>query len=318
LKPLRKTDGSKLTIDDVRNLANPPSTTDSDGNVIPGGPGSAASSKFFLQGGVFNVNSTNAAAWAAVLRSTRFPTPQSFRYHDVATDTGTAGDEALAPVQSGDAQFFRFSLSAQETYKAEWPPANADPTITPPRTDLFRKGMRSLTGAEVWALAQKIVELIRARHAASGPFRSLEDFLATATPGNPSLLEQAIADTGTNANIPEFSSQWLTQADIMTALAPVLFPRSDTFVIRTYGEAVNPVTGNTEGRAWCEAVVQRIPDYFDPTDAAETSPTPVITPANPDDPASVPTSVSLLTQLNQTYGRRFKVVSFRWLTKSDI
>ena len=111
--------------------------------------------------------------------------------------------------------------------------------------------------------------------------------------------EKAIADAGLNSSIPEFSSQWLTQGDIMTALAPVLFPRSDTFVIRSYGEAVNPATGATEGRAWCEATVQRVPEYFDKTQPEETAP-------------------ADLNSLNQRYGRRFKVISFRWLTRSDI
>jgi hypothetical protein len=96
-----------------------------------------------------------------------------------------------------------------------------------------------------------------------------------------------------------FSSQFLTQGDIMTALAPVLFARSDTFVIRAYGEAVNPATSATEGRAWCEATVQRVPDYFDGSQPAETAP-------------------ADLNLLNQRNGRRFKIVSFRWLTRSDI
>ena len=125
--------------------------------------------------------------------------------------------------------------------------------------------------------------------------------------GTVSLLEKAIEDAALNTEaalgltdtLAEFSSQWLTQGDIMTALAPVLFPRSDTFVIRTYGEAVNPTTAATEGRAWCEAIVQRVPAYFEPTDPEETV------------PASLnPTNIAL--------GRRFKVVSFRWLTRSDI
>jgi hypothetical protein len=128
----------------------------------------------------------------------------------------------------------------------------------------------------------------------------LEEFLNPASPGNPSLLEQAISDAALNASITEFSSQWLTQGDIMTALAPVLFPRSDTFVIRTYGEAVNPTTGATEGRAWCEATVQRVPEYFDKADAEEVAP------------------AALTSTINQSFGRRFKIVSFRWLTRSDI
>jgi hypothetical protein len=171
--------------------------------------------------------------------------------------------------------------------------------------------MITLDADKVTALAAQIVALVRARNAPGGPgpFRSLAEFLSPsadtldATGGQISLLEKAIADAAINVdpdgNPIEFSSQFLTQADIMTALAPVLFPRSDTFVIRTYGEAVNPATGATEGKAWCEATVQRIPEYFDPADDA------TVAPAD-------------LNAINQTYGRRFKVVSFRWLTRSDI
>ncbi|MSU65556.1 MAG: hypothetical protein EXS38_05525 [Opitutus sp.] len=327
LKPLRKPDATKVTIDDIRNMANPPSTTADDGTVIPGGPGSAISSKFFLQGGAFNLNSTSAAAWAAVLRNTRFTAPQSFNYHDVAVNTGTAADETQATVQSDEAQFFRFSHSAQETYKAEWPPANAEADITPPRTDLYRQGMRTLTSAQVAALAAKIVELLQTHASASGPFRTLEGFLSpsalfalpAANEGDPvvprSLLEAAIADAGINAAIAEFSSQWLSQADVMTALAPVLFPRSDTFVIRSYGEAVNPTTSATEGKAWCEAIVQRVPEYFGPGDPPETPPGDFDLAVDPADPASTPSAAHTT---NKQLGRRFKVVSFRWLTRSDI
>jgi len=154
---------------------------------------------------------------------------------------------------------------------------------------------------------------VRLKQENSGPFRTIQEFLSP-TPlfvgsggAQISLLEKAIEDAQLNTEqaleltntLTEFSSQFLTQGDIMTALAPVLFPRSDTFVIRTYGEAVNPATGVAEGRAWCEATVQRVPDYFDPTDDAAVAP-------------------SDLNVTNQTYGRRFKVVSFRWLTRSDI
>src|SRR5690606_38534145 len=105
-----------------------------------------------------------------------------------------------------------------------------------------------------------------------------------------SVLQAAIADAGINAAIPEFSSQWLTQGDVMTALAPILFPRSDTFVIRTYGEAVNPATSAVEGRAWAEAIVQRVPSYFDPSAPAE-APVAAFEPVpNPEAPEAAPTS----------------------------
>ena len=288
----RSATGTPTTVDDLRTAP------------------TARSSKFLLQGGAFNVNSTNVAAWAAVLRSVRFPAA-AFNFLDVDPATGTAADtgETTASEQSGDARFFRFSQSAQETYKAESGLAAGAGNTSAANTHLFRQGMITLDADKVTLLAEQIVALVRARHAASGPFRSLAEFLSPAPDtldaagGQISLLEKAIADAAINVdasgNPIEFSSQFLTQADIMTALAPVLFPRSDTFVIRTYGEAVNPATGATEGRAWAEATVQRTPEYFDSTDDA------TVAPAD-------------LTAINQTYGRRFKVVSFRWLTRADL
>jgi hypothetical protein len=84
----------------------------------------------------------------------------------------------------------------------------------------------------------------------------------------------------------------LTQADILTALAPYLRARSDTFTVRGYGEALNPVTNEVAGKAWLEATVQRFPEVVDPADDI----------AKPTGP----------------FGRRFKIISFRWLSPSDI
>ncbi|WP_414664383.1 hypothetical protein [Horticoccus sp. 23ND18S-11] len=342
LRTLRNPDGSKPTVDDLRGTVagvTPPAETGDpvdDDSITDETPTTGAttvaslpggrSSKFFLQGGAFNLNSTNAAAWRAVLRGVRFPAPQAFTYLDLDPATGTAGDGATASVTSSDAQFFRFSQSAQETYKPE---SDTDDSVT--KTRLFRQGMRTLEAQRVASLATRIAALVAAKIGAEGeaggPFRSVQEFLSPSilyagvdgngNAGAPrSLLEAAIADEAVNEGI-EFSSQYLTQADIMTALAPVLFARSDTFLIRAYGEAVNPATSATEGRAWCEALVQRVPEYFaDPANTPpETDPATFGTPSDPADPASVPTAAS---QLNAQLGRRFKIVSFRWLTRSDI
>ncbi|HVS51662.1 MAG TPA: hypothetical protein VHD62_04850 [Opitutaceae bacterium] len=288
-----------------RNSATALATTLGDLQAVP----AAHTSKFLMQGGAFNVNSVDPLAWTAVLRAHRFPAPSSFKYLDADAGTGTAADDAIASVQSGDAQFFRFSQSAQETYKAE--AGNSGGTAA---TELFRQGMRTLTPTDVSALAQQVGDLVSKKHkntddtqAPPGPFRSLEEFLKPwPLFGGQSLLENAVANTGLNAAVAEFSSQFLTQADIMTALAPVLFPRSDTFVIRAYGEALNPITSTAaapvvEGRAWCEAIVQRVPEYFN---------------ATADDATASPNALN--DPLNAIYGRRFKIVSFRWLTRSDI
>lgn len=91
---------------------------------------------------------------------------------------------------------------------------------------------------------------------------------------------------------------WLTQADVLQVIGSSISPRSDTFRIRSYGEALD-TAGNAIAKAYCEAVVQRTPDYIDPTN----NPT-VRGPA--------------LTPLNRLYGRQFKIVSFRWLTAQEI
>jgi hypothetical protein len=357
LKPLRKSDGSKPTLEDMRPTppvvepppegttpVEPPAEETPPTEETPVEPPppptdyqiATRSSKHLLQGGAFNVNSTSKDAWAAVLRGIRFTDANTFSYLSPTEESGTAGDDVTqADAPSSEARFFRFSQSAQETYKAE--PGLSAPEeegVTPPNTHLFRRGMRTLTGSQVSAFAGRIAELVAAKHAAidgaGGPFRSIEEFLSPSplfagvtvgeegveVAGAPrSLLEAAITDTGINAEIAEFSSQWLTQGDVMTALAPILFPRSDTFLIRTFGEAVNPATGASEGRAWAEAIVQRVPEYFDPSDPPETLAPAFDLPSDPENPESTPTTAHTL---NRIYGRRLKVVSFRWLTRLDI
>jgi hypothetical protein len=91
---------------------------------------------------------------------------------------------------------------------------------------------------------------------------------------------------------------YVKQADILTPIAPILSARSDSFVIRAYGEAQD--SSGTVARAWCEAVVERARDYVDPGDEAE------IVPAE------------LTQEVNRTFGRRFKVRSFRWLNPGEI
>lgn len=97
-----------------------------------------------------------------------------------------------------------------------------------------------------------------------------------------------------STNIPG----WLSQADVLQVIGPVLSARSDTFRIRAYGEAVDK-SGVIRGRAWCEAIVQRTPSYVDPTDSADRRDTE-------------------LTSINARFGRRFDIVGFRWLSADEI
>jgi hypothetical protein len=112
------------------------------------------------------------------------------------------------------------------------------------------------------------------------------------------------------------------QQDIVQCFAPVLTVRSDTFVVRCYGEADNQKSGTTEGRAWCEAVVQRVPDYFDqmndPAVAAGGDATPVYNWSAYIGRGRTGSLSTIVDSLNLTFGRRFKIISFRWLNETDL
>ncbi|HEY1120839.1 MAG TPA: hypothetical protein VGE67_04530, partial [Haloferula sp.] len=92
---------------------------------------------------------------------------------------------------------------------------------------------------------------------------------------------------------------WVTQADLLQVIGPSLSARSDTFRIRAYGESLDPDSGTPVAKAWCEAIVQRLPEYLDSADA--------------------PTERGVdLTDINKKFGRRFQIVSFRWLSPHEI
>ena len=91
---------------------------------------------------------------------------------------------------------------------------------------------------------------------------------------------------------------WVTQADVLQAIGPVIAPRSDTFVIRTCGEARDD-SGRVLARAYCEAVVQRLPEYVDPANAPDAR-------------------GAALSPVNRIFGRRFSITSFRWLSPDEI
>jgi hypothetical protein len=243
--------------------------------------------------GAFNVNSTSTVAWEAVLSALNGV---------VLPDIGTT---ALAY------PFFRFLDPA---YGSDNPWA----------------GFRELTQAEIHDLAVAIVEQVKLR----GPFLSLADFVNreliregedSANLGLVGAIQAAIDQTSINDtsrglgqavtvdNTIDFPADshavggtadgipgYLTQADILTALGPLITVRSDTFLIRCYGDAADPLTGAVEGRAWCEAVVQRVPDYVDASGNA---------------PDALPAA---LNAVNGAFGRRYEIVAFRWLGPDDI
>ena len=78
-------------------------------------------------------------------------------------------------------------------------------------------------------------------------------------------------------------------------------------MIRVYGEAKDG-SGNLV-TAYAEAVVQRVPEYVDPVDRPSLNTYDQTVPTNLTSTASI---------INKAFGRRINVVSFRWLSSSEI
>ena len=98
----------------------------------------------------------------------------------------------------------------------------------------------------------------------------------------------------------------MLQSDILAAIGPALTARSDTFVIRVYAEAER--NGETAG-VWMEAVVQRLPEFCDPTQPPETAVT---------HPADSSRSNPALTTANRQFGRRFRAIQIRSLRPEQL
>jgi hypothetical protein len=260
--------------------------------------------------GAFNVNSTSVAAWTALLASLNMEDVDYYSLVDGAA-TPTTGVESDASYP-----FTRMRRAGGPSVEKAGMLQGRHARWT---------GMRTLEKGQIQNLAENIVEEVRER----GPFLSLAEFV-NRRPGNDKekalagALQTAIdktdsinarfsedsktfgADALTGYTFPEAmqgmnaagAPGYLTQGDILSALGPVVAVRSDTFRIRTYGEALDP-DSKIIARAWCEAVVQRLPDFVDSNDAPDTA-------------------TGALTQINQTFGRRFTVTSFRWLGKDEV
>jgi hypothetical protein len=114
---------------------------------------------------------------------------------------------------------------------------------------------------------------------------------------------------------------YITQSDLLKPIANTLTVRDDTFRIRAYGEALD-TQGNVIAKAWCEAIVQRSPSYLDSTNEAHEPSfkyegNPVDATYDPGWDGKLIRNDDLTTT-NQRFGRKFLMVSFRWLANNEI
>ncbi len=139
------------------------------------------------------------------------------------------------------------------------------------------------------------------------------DEIALALP-NAALLNEESARVSSSENhvalanaqaLDGFTSQgmpgYLMQGDLLATLDSAMAVRSDTFRILAYGEVSDPFTDQIVSTAKCEAIVQRIPEYVDAADEPWAA------------PYSADGANALISEVNEMLGRRFIIVSFRWI-----
>ncbi|MFM2132434.1 MAG: hypothetical protein RL646_1637, partial [Verrucomicrobiota bacterium] len=127
----------------------------------------------------------------------------------------------------------------------------------------------------------------------------------------------------------------VTQMDVLNSVGPNLTARSDTFVIRAYGEALDN-GGRVIGKAWVEVVVQRGMEYMIPGANGATGDDPnrrrldyrdggngygssaVLDPHERNFPVGVTAPTANPANVNRLLGRRFRATSLRWLGANEI
>lgn len=258
--------------------------------------------------GPFNVNSTSVNAWISLLSSMN---DLSIPVYDPDTNVATSVNGSLF--------FSRLSYPYGDAYQSE---SNAGAIN-------FWRGFQELSNTQISELAKNIVSRIQER---GQPFGTLSEFVNRSLQDLPSttederlagILQRAIDDTDTNINSNidtlltdqvqstegpspfentptgaqgSASPGHLLQGDILQALGPILTTRSDTFIVRTYGDSRDPLTQKVESRAYCEAVVQRLADPVE---------------------GDVDSSVDRNSPLGN-FGRQFKIIKFRWLSPEEV
>ena len=267
-------------------------------------------SAYLMAEGGFNINSTSVPAWTAVLGAAHLKRPVTM------TSNGRleAQDRARFVVSRFGTPIGEAAGNGADDEENRW------------------LGYRELTDYEVRQLAEAVVEQVKKR----GPFRSLGEFVNRRRSSDPEMarygaLQAALEDPEVEINANYRSDEittddlrgnkykanykfqeaalgsryqgtpaYISQADILTPIAPIINARSDTFVIRGYGESRSADGRELLARAWCEAVVQRVPEYLDPSDPAYTA------------------HADLESGLNQVFGRRFLLKSFRWVSPAEV
>jgi len=288
--------------------------------------------KYMMVDGMFNVNSTSVSAWYALFAGIR---ERQLVYRDA--------NGGLRPIEVPSGK--RIAISRFNTEVTDREMDGPELGVIMPDGSKGWSGVRFLDDRQLLKLAEECVIQVKRR----GPFLNFSEFinrrLSNDELGLMGALQSAIDYDdrnpesnsinfrykngrdfmmtrnnlgNTNFATPEAAEGsrfagipgYVIQSDILKPIANTMSVRDDTFRIRAYGDsrdANNVVTA----RAWCEVVVQRLPEYVDPRNAPEVAARNInINGAFSDN--------SALQPINRAFGRKFKIESFRWLTANDI
>jgi hypothetical protein len=282
--------------------------------------------------GMFNVNSTSVDAWFALFAGIR-------ERNVVYRDAGGALRKVEIP--SGK----RIAISRFNTEVADREMTDPEYGVNLPGGLSGWSGVRFLGDDELRLLAEQCVRQVKLR----GPFLNYSEFLnrrlsnddlglmgalqsaidfddANPNPGsinyrfkNGRDFSDAAANFGrTVFNTPEAANGsrfagipgYVVQSDLLNPIANTLSVRDDTFRIRAYGDA-RDARGKVIARAWCEAIVQRVPEYADSTNDAAV-------PARIMSDNGTFSDNAALTEANRRFGRKFQIVDFRWLNSKEV
>ena len=277
------------------------------GATLPASDAHLISASLLEAEGMFNVNSTSVEAWKSVL--------SALKKRNTVTRATASSAEIHTPNQN-ETPVAGLNSPLETVVDATTPVAIKEPSQW--------SGRRTLSDDEINALAIEIVNQVRKR----GPFLSLADFVNRRITTNETLalagcIQSALdsTDVPINKGFQDASRSVsstaaytfpkaeagpaatgipgiVKQADILTPIAPYIAVRSDSFLIRTCGRKLDS-NGKILATAYCEAIIQRKADFIDPS--------------NP-----VTAATSELSSVNKAFGRRFHIVSFRWLSRDEI
>jgi len=285
-------------------------------NSRNGTPATDEIASYLMLEGPFNVNSTSVEAWEAFLSSLK---GKSISF--LEADASLRGGLKLSEQEAEGTPVASFSVPNGEPY-------SGSPNDPDQRNQWL--GWRVLDDDEIRELAEAMVEQVKLR----GPFLSLSEFvnrrldrsnLDLAVKG---ALQAALDDGDVSINagfrtadrsmsggevsssgaafrqamegpVAYGSAAYVDQADILRNFASQLTPRGDTFLIRSYGDSLD-AGGRVKARAWCEAVVQRVPDYLETTDEPFLK------------------QSELTSDINRRFGRQFRIVTFRYLHEGEV